>query len=246
MLSLSPPPGVSHTVPQFPSNTRQGVEGTGQPLSPTAAAMGGAQGSPHPSPAPQLLLIPPQEGMPPAPAPKQQLPQAPVPAWAPPAVPTAPPTAPQLLPGGGWSSCPPWHAGDVRDGGPGDAASCSPRGEGRCWEGIRLPPPTPSLGTGSSQAPAAALAAWLRCGGGSCAGSSRSCPQMSPCPQGAAELNAARAAAPASPHAGSERAASLPAGKGGCGGGGGTALPTACLERAARHAHGGEHATPPC
>lgn len=92
--------------------------------------------------------------------------------------------------------------------------SAAPRGaRDAAGRGSVFPPLPPSPGTGSSQAPAAALAAWLRCGGGSCAGSSRSCPQMSPCPQGAAELNAVRAAAPASPHAGSERAASLPAGK---------------------------------
>lgn len=55
------------------------------------------------------------------------------------------------------------------------------------------------------------------CGGGGggddhgsqCAGGCRPCPQMSPRPQGAAELNAARAAAPASPRAGLAWAAAL-------------------------------------
>lgn len=55
------------------------------------------------------------------------------------------------------------------------------------------------------------------CGGGGggddhgsqCAGGCRPCPQMSPRPQGAAELNAARAAAPASPCAGLAWAAAL-------------------------------------
>lgn len=218
LCPVTVPPWVSqapwlppYPVPQFPSSARQSGGG---PLPLAAAAVGGAcvtlLGALSPSLAPQLLLLPPWKECCLHLPHRQQL----LCIQAPPAVPRQPPPVPF---GEGRSSCPPRHPGDVGDGVPGDTASCSPRGKGSWLERVCLPPPP---GTGSGQAPAACGVGdrrrqwWRVCGAaaggsGSCAGGSRSCPQMSPCPQGAAELNAARAAAPASPHAGQTRAASL-------------------------------------
>lgn len=215
--TLGVPDALAHALPCASVSLQCQAGGGGGGPAPRCSCRGGCLRDPgwgpELLPGPAAAPAPPLEGMLPAPAPQAATAVYPGP-------PSCPPTAPPVPFGEGRSSCPPRHPGDVRDGVPRDTASCSPRGEGSWLERVCSPPPPPPPGTGSGQALAACGVGgrrrrwWRVCGAaagssGSCAGGSRSCPQMSPCPQGAAELNAARAAAPASPHAGQTRATSL-------------------------------------